>query len=334
LADYHIIQGKFAIIYVVDKKINSLSEAQIEELHQKFGYNELPEKHDNLFVIYLKNFWGPLPWMLELTIVISILSGNTAEGITIAVLLLVNNGISVRQRISSDKALAILRKNLQVLVRVRRNGEWISLPSRELVPGDLIRLRMGDIISSDAEITEGNLSVDTSSLTGESLPIDITKKDLVYSGSIVRHGEATAIVNGIGINTKYGRTTELLELSHPPTHMESVIFAIIKYFSIINVILAVGIVIFGVVVHAPAIQTANFVIVLLLMSIPVAFPTMFAVAQSYGAMLLSKSSKVLVRRLASVQEISTMDVLCCDKTGTLTQNSLSVEAISCYGDYD
>ncbi|HUC96213.1 MAG TPA: HAD-IC family P-type ATPase [Candidatus Saccharimonadales bacterium] len=317
-------------------KTNSLTTKQAAALHQKFGYNELPESHQSLAAMYLRNFWGPLPWLLELTIIISFLSGNKVEGIVIATLLIINSGISIYQRRSADKALTILRSNLQILARVRRDDIWTSLSASELVPGDIIRLRVGDIISADAELIDGALSVDLSSLTGESLPRDVTKKDLVFSGSVVRHGEATALVSNIGTNTKYGLTTQLLEIAHPPTHMENIIFSIIKYFSIINVILAVVVIIFGIIVHAPVVEISNFVIVLLLMSIPVAFPTMFAVAQSYGAMLLSKRSSdgVLVRRLAAIQDIAMMDVLCCDKTGTLTQNNLSVQAVTCYGSFD
>lgn len=320
----------------MDINANGLTSKRASELHHKFGYNELPRPNQSLVIMYLKNFWGPMPWLLELTIFISVLSGNKVEGAIIAVLLIMNSGINIFQRRSADKALAILRSNLQILVRVKRDNKWVSLSARELVPGDIIRLRMGDIIPADAVTLDGDMSVDLSSLTGESMPRGIAQKDLVFSGSVVRHGEATVLVNNIGINTKYGRTTQLLETAHPPTHMESIIFSIIKYFSIANVVLAVVIIIFGVIVHASVIETSNFVIVLLLMSVPVAFPTMFAVAQSYGAMLLSKRSSqgVLIRRLAAVQDIAMMDVLCSDKTGTLTQNSLSVEAVTYYGLFD
>jgi H+-transporting ATPase len=316
--------------------MTGLTAIKATALHQKIGYNELPETHQNPILMYLKNFWGPMPWALELIIIISLLSGRQIEGIIVASLLMINSGINIYQRHSADKALALLRKNLQITTRVKRDGFWISLPARDLVPGDIIRLRMGDVIPADGKIVEGSLSVDMSSLTGESLPRDISAKDSIFSGSIIRHGEATAQIELIGINTKYGDTTQLLETSHPPTHMENIIFAIIKYFSIINVTLAVIVTIFGLVVHTPILETSNFVIVLLLFSVPVAFPTMFAVAQSFGALQLSKriNQGILVRRLAAVQDIAIMDVLCCDKTGTLTQNNLSVEVVTNYGSFD
>ena len=319
-----------------------LKDADIIGLRAQYGFNENPVFHENILLLYFKNFWGPLAWLMEAMIVVTFISGDTFEAIVIACLLLINAGINIYQRRSADAALALLQSAIQVTARVRRNGLWGVLPSRELLPGDVIRLRAGDIIPADAQIFDGNLSVDLSTLTGESLPRDVGAQDEIYSGGIVRHGEATASVSAIGSKTQYGKTTELLETAHPPTHMEKVVFDIIKYFFVLNVIVAIGAVIFGIAVHAPILQITNFVIVLLIMSVPVAFPTMFAVAQTYGALQLNNGggnteddgAKVLVRRLAAVQEGAIMDVLCSDKTGTLTQNRLSVSEVAHYGGND
>ncbi len=319
-----------------------LKDADIIGLRTRYGFNETPVFHESILLLYFKNFWGPLAWLMEAMVVVTFVSGDTFEAIVIACLLLINAGINIYQRRSADAALAILQHAIQVTARVRRNGLWGVLPSRELLPGDVIRLRAGDIIPADAKLFDGNLSVDFSTLTGESLPRDIGAGDAIYSGGIVRHGEATASVSAIGTKTQYGKTTELLETAHPPTHMEKVVFDIIKYFFALNVIVAIGAVIFGISVHAPILQITNFVIVLLIMSVPVAFPTMFAVAQTYGALQLnngggdnkSEGAKVLVRRLAAVQEGAIMDVLCSDKTGTLTQNRLSVSEVTHYGGND
>jgi H+-transporting ATPase len=318
-----------------------LKEADLVGLRERYGFNEIPEFRENILLLYLKNFWGPLAWLMELMVVITFISGDRFEAIVIVCLLLVNAGINIFQRRSADAALAILRNAIQVTARVRRDGAWRMLPSRELLPGDVIRLRAGDIIPADAKLFDGNLSVDLSTLTGESLPRDVVGQDEIYSGGIVRHGEATATVSAIGKQTQYGKTTELLEVSHPPTHMEKVVFDIIEYFFALNVLVAIVVVFFGLMVHAPTLQITNFVIVLLLMSVPVAFPTMFAVAQTYGALQLNsggddekEGKKVLVRRLAAVQEGAIMDVLCIDKTGTLTQNRLSVAEITHYGNND
>lgn len=321
---------------------NGLTDAEIGALRQRYGYNELPEYHESLILLYLKNFWGPLAWLMELMVVVTYISGNHVEALVIIILLLINSGINIIQRRSADKALATLRQAIQVKTRVLRNSVWNVLAARELLLGDIIRLRVGDVVPADAKILDGTISVDVSSLTGESLPRDITTDDDTYSGSIVRRGEATAKVSAIGKQTRYGKTTELLQVSHPPTHMEKVIFAIIKYFFILNVLVAIGVIIFGVLVHAPALQITNYVVVLLIMSVPVAFPTMFAVAQTYGALQLNtdsgdkkdKGKKVLARRLGAIQEGAVMDVLCSDKTGTLTQNKLAVTDISHYGTND
>jgi H+-transporting ATPase len=319
-----------------------LKDTDIAGLRARYGFNETPVFHENMVVLYLKNFWGPLAWLMEAMIVVTFLSGDTFEAVVIACLLLINSGINIYQRRSADAALETLRHAIQVTARVERNDAWTVLPSRELLPGDIIRLRAGDIVPADAKLLDGNLSVDLSTLTGESLPRDITANDAVYSGGIVRHGEATATVTAIGSTTQYGKTTELLETAHPPTHMEKVVFDIIKYLFALNVVVSIAAIIFGLILHIPAISITNFVIVLLIMSVPVAFPTMFAVAQTYGALQLNQgesgekkeSAKVLVRRLAAVQEGAIMDVLCSDKTGTLTQNRLSVAEIVHYGTND
>ena len=318
-----------------------LKDADIAGLRTRYGFNETPVFHESMIVLYFKNFWGPLAWLMEAMVVITFLSGNTFEAVVIACLILINSGINIYQRRSADAALALLAQAIQTTARVQRNGTWGVIPSRELLPGDSIRLRAGDIIPADAQLIDGSLSVDLSSLTGESLPRDIGAQGAVYSGGIVRHGEATATVTAIGSMTQYGKTTELLETAHPPTHMEKVVFDIIKYFFVLNVIVSIAAIIFSIAVHVPPEAITNFVIVLLIMSVPVAFPTMFAVAQTYGALQLNQGnskenegSKVLVRRLAAVQEGAIMDVLCSDKTGTLTQNRLSVAEIAHYGAND
>ncbi|OYV73593.1 MAG: hypothetical protein B7Z70_13085, partial [Acidithiobacillus ferrivorans] len=310
-----------------------LSDESVENLRAQYGYNEVPEHRESLLLLFLKNFWGPLPWALEVTILITFLVGKGTEAIAIILLFFVNAGINIYQRQSAEAALAALRKKIQISARAKRNGAWVTLPVRELVPKDVVHLQTGDIVPADAIMTEGSLSIDFSTLTGESLPKEVTVHEEIFSGGIIRRGEATATVEHIGAATRFGRTTELLETSHAPTHMEQVIFSVIKYFFFVNLALVVIIIIFGTFVHAPSEQILNFVIVLLLMSVPVAFPAMFAVAQSYGALELGEKEgvKVLVRRLAAVQDGAMMDVLCSDKTGTLTTNHLDVSEVTRYG---
>lgn len=312
-----------------------LTSAEITSLRQRYGYNELSVPPENLFIVYLKNFWGPLPWLMETLIIVSWFSHQKIEAAVILLLLLINSIVSVMQRRSANAALAILTKKLITLTRVLRDDTWQTVPTREVLPGDTVHIKVGDIVPADIVINKGTVSVDTSSLTGESLPRDSTVGDTIYSGCVIRRGEITGKVVAIAGATVYGKTATLLETSHPPTHMEKIVFGIIKYFFIVNVILSIVIIIFGFTAHVAVIEVVNFVIVLLLTSVPISFPTMFAVAQSYGALQLSKEENegVLVRRLAAVQECATVDVVCSDKTGTLTENKLKVTMVTAYGTY-
>ncbi len=307
----------------------------VAALHTQYGYNELPQPKENVLLIYLKNFWGPLPWLMEVLIIISFFSHQTVEGIVVALLLVINSIVAMYQRRSANAALAALTKKLSIFARVKREGIWQNMETRELVPGDIIHVKIGTIVPADAIVLSGNSSIDLSSLTGESFPKEVTTGETIFSGSIVQRGEVIAKVTAIGAKTIYGKTTQLLEISHPPTHMEKIIFTIIKYSFFVNLFLVIAIVFFGIRVHAATEAILNFSIVLLLTSIPISFPTMFTVAQSYGALALSKKSSdgVLVRRLAAVQECAMVDVFCSDKTGTLTQNKLKVEKIVFYGNY-
>ncbi|HUY05512.1 MAG TPA: HAD-IC family P-type ATPase [Candidatus Paceibacterota bacterium] len=313
-----------------------LQSSSIDTLRARYGYNEVPEHRESLALLYLKNFWGPLPWALELTILITFLVGKQAEAAVIILLFLLNAGINIYQHRSASAALAALRKNIQISARAKRDGVWVTLPARELLPGDVIRLQAGDVAPADATLIEGALSVDLSMLSGESLPKDSKAGEEVFSGGIIRRGEATALAERTGADTRFGMTAGLIETSHAPTHMEQVIFSVIKYFFFVNIVLIVIIVLFGAFAHAPNEQILNFAIVLLLMSVPVAFPAMFAVAQSYGALQLGEygTAKVLVRRLGAVQDGAMMDVLCSDKTGTLTTNHVTVGEITRYGTAD
>ena len=188
-----------------------LEESRVADLRLRYGYNEFLPLRENLFALYVKNFWGPLPWLMELLIILSFFSGQKIEGGIILFLLIINSLVSMLQRHSADAALAILTKSLGMDARVKRNGAWKTLPTRELLPGDIIRVRAGDVVPADVEILQGNISADLSSLTGESMPKEESEKDTLFSGSMVKRGEATARVTAIGSLTAYGKTTELLE---------------------------------------------------------------------------------------------------------------------------
>ncbi len=320
----------------MEETIPGLSSEQAKKLHAQYGYNILPQKAESQIKRWLKQFWGPLPWLLEIVSLLSLYSGDWLEAIIIIFLLITNSFISLFQQSRTDTALKQLRSSLEVDARVKRDNQWVMLAVSQLVPGDLIRLRAGDVVSADMHLISGNVSVDQSSITGESLAVERENQGVIYSGSVIVRGEAGAIVDSIGSNTKYGTTAELLETSHPPTHMEKIVFKIIKYQFVFNLCLIIFLIVFVLLDHQKTSDILPLTIVLLITSIPIAFPTMFSVSQTFGASKLANlgSNKgILVRRLAAIQDCASMDVLCTDKTGTLTKNSLSVSQLITYNNF-
>jgi len=320
-----------------NKNLKFLKSDQIDQLRNKYGFNEIKVKKPNKLLIWGKNFWGPLPFMLEISAIVLFLVHDNLEVLLILFLLIINSIISFIQQTKTNKALEKLQEQLAVMVRVSRDGKWQEIPSRELLPGDLVRVRTGDIVTSDLIVVDGQVEADQSSLTGESMSISKTKGDDLFSGSLIVRGEAYANVQNIGSNTKYGQLTNLINKAHPPTNLEKIVFAIIKYQFIINIILVVIIGIFNFYLKLDFIDFVLVTIVLLLSAVPAAFPTMFIVSQTYGAFEMSGISKnkkgVLVRRLTAVQDAASMNVLCLDKTGTLTLNKPEVVAVNTYFNY-
>lgn len=320
-----------------DKNYPQLSNQDVDKLRQQFGFNEIKTKKPNKILIWLKNFWGPLPFMLEISAILLFLIHNDLEVILILFLLFINSFISYSQQLRTNKALEKLQEKLQIFVRVCRDNNWVNIPSRELLPGDLIRIRTGDIITADLTVIDGQIEADQSSLTGESMSIAKNKNDDVFSGSLIVRGEATATVKNTGSNTKYGQLTNLINKAHPPTNLEKIVFSIIKYQFIINIILVVIIGILNFYIQLSLMDFVLVAIVLLLAAVPAAFPTMFIVAQTYGAFEMSGITKgkkgVLVRRLTAVQDAASMSVICLDKTGTLTMNKPEVVDIKAYYGY-
>ena len=301
------------------------------------GPNEVSEVRDPAWKRLARRLWGPLPWMLEGTIVLTLALGKVLEGAIIAVLLLVNTVIGFVQQSRADGALALLRRRLAVNARVRRDGAWTQIPAVQLVPGDVVRIRIGDLVPADLELVAGHVSLDQSSLTGECVPVDAGDDGVAFSGTVVTRGEATGVVTATGSSTMFGRTSVLVREARTATHLESVIFQIVRYLVIIDVTLVVVMFTFAAAIGVPLSDTAPFALIILIASVPVALPTTFTVAQAVGAQELSRGSDerhpghgVLVTRLSAVQEGASMDVLCTDKTGTLTLNRLSLEDVVVY----
>jgi len=320
---------------------DGLSGAEAARRLADVGPNEVVEQRDAAWLRFLTRFWGPLPWMLEATIVLTVALGKDVEALIITVLLILNSVISFFQQSRSDDALALLRRRLAVNARVRRDARWRLVPARDLVPGDVVRMRVGDIVPADVDLFEGHLSLDQSSLTGESVPVDVTVGDQALGATVITRGEATGVVRATGASSYFGRTSALVQAARPVTHLESVIFQIVRYLIVIDVALVVTMFAFAGAIGASLSDTAPFALIILIASVPVALPTTFTVAQAVGALELSRGDDerhrghgVLVTRLSAIQESASMDVLCTDKTGTLTVNQLSLEDVVSYRPYD
>jgi H+-transporting ATPase len=303
---------------------SGLSRAEAERRLAEHGFNELPEKEVSVLRRLLGYFWGPIPWMIESAAILSVIVGHWEDFAIITVLLLANAGVGFWEEYQAGNAIAALKARLALHARVRRDGAWTTIPARELVPDDVIRIRLGDIVPADARLLEGDpLEVDQSALTGESLPVSRQHGETVYSGSVVRRGEIDAAVTATGAGTYFGRTASLVQGAHTVSHFQRAVLKIGDYLIVLAVALValiIGVALFR---GDPMLTTLQFALVLTVAAIPVAMPTVLSVTMAVGARLLA-ARHAIVSRLAVVEEMAGIDVLCSDKTGTLTQNKLTL----------
>ena len=303
-----------------------LTAAEAAQRREKYGYNEVAEEKERPLLKLLAKFWSLSAWMLELIMLLSACLKRYPDLAVVGVLLVLNAVVGFAQEHRAAGVVAVLRKRLQVNARVRRGGAWQLLPARELVPGDIIRVRPGDIAPTDAKILSGELSADLSALTGESKDADLSPGGLLPSGAIVRRGEGTGVVMLTGAKAAWGRTSELVRTAQPKLHIEAVIAKIVRWlFAIVGLILAL-VVALSLARRAPLAEMLPLVLVLLMSAVPVALPVMFTVSMAVGAKELAKRG-VLITRLSAVEDAATMDVLCVDKTGTITMNQLAVSSV-------
>ena len=309
-----------------------LTQEKAETLLREYGENAIAEQKTNLWLVFFHKLWGPVPWMLEVSIFLELLLGKSIEAGLIGALVIFNAIMSTLQESRATGALALLRKRLIVSARVLRNGQWQMIPSSNLVPGDAVYLRMGDLIPADIELHSGEILVDQSTLTGESLPIEAEAGNSVYAGTIVRRGEARGWVTSTGVHTRYGKTAELVRLAKTRGRLEKVVFSIAKHLVILDAILVMLILIYAVTFGLPMEDILPFALILLVASVPVALPATFTVATALGALELAKNG-VLVTRLNAIEEAASMQILCMDKTGTLTENRLEVSQVTAFSPY-
>jgi H+-transporting ATPase len=301
-----------------------LTQAEASQRLARYGYNELPEKKRNPFLKFLTYFWGPIPWMIEIAVVLSAAVGRWPDFYIILVLLVANAVVGFWEEYQAGNAIAALREKLALHARVLRNGTWGTIAARELVPGDVIRVRLGDVVPADSRLLEGDpVEVDQSALTGESLPVARKTGEGVYAGSIIRQGEIDALVSATGPNTFFGKTAQLVQEAHTVSHFQRAVLKIGNFLIILAVILVVLILAVALFRGDEMGTTLQFALVLTVAAIPVALPTVLSVTMAVGARLLAKK-EAIVSRLAAIEELAGMDVLCSDKTGTLTQNKLTL----------
>jgi H+-transporting ATPase len=301
-----------------------LADADVEIRRAHFGRNALEEKKGSVLRKLLSFFWGPIPWMIEAAALLSALAHHWEDLAIIATMLLINAGVGFFEEHKADTAIQALKARLALRARVLRGGTWREIAAENLVPGDVVLVRLGNVVPADLSLRgDGFLSVDQSALTGESLPVDRKAGEEAYSGSIVRMGEMKAVVTATGMRTFFGRTARLVETAGARSHFQQAVLRIGNFLIAVTCALVVLILMVALHRHAPLVETLLFALILTVAAIPVALPAVLSVTMAAGASRLA-GMKAIVSRLVSIEEMAGMDVLCSDKTGTLTKNELTI----------
>jgi H+-transporting ATPase len=300
-----------------------LSSAEAARRRAQFGPNAVAEERVHPLKRIARHFWAPVPWMLEATIVLQIAIGQRVTGLLITALLILNVVLGSLQESRADAALALLKQRLSLKSRAKRDGAWTDIPAAELVPGDVVEVCLGDVVPADLTLLRGSLLVDQSMLTGESIPVELPAGKTAYAGGLVRRGEAIAEVTATGSKTYFGRTAELVSAAHVESTEQKAVLAVVRNLTVVNFVIVVGIVAYALAINVSLQQITLLVLTAMLSSVPVALAATFTLAAALGARTLAMKG-VLLTRLSALHEAATIDVLCCDKTGTLTRNELAV----------
>ncbi len=306
-----------------DSTPDGLSETVARERLARIGPNAVPFREPSALWILARKFWGPVPWMLESAFALEIATGKRLEGLIVISLLLLNGGLAFRKEEKGKAALRLLRDQMEVMARVRRDGVWTTVPARWIVPGDLVHVRMGDFVPADMILRTGTPLLDQSSLTGESLAVQKAPGDTLFAGTVVRRGEGSGMVTQTGNNCAYGRTVQLVHDAETRSHAEATVLQIVRSLLVMDLVLALVLVPLSLKIGLSLSGIAAFILILLLSAIPIALPPMFTLANALSAATLGKL-QVLVTRLSAISDAAAMDELVCDKTGTLTENTLTL----------
>ena len=311
----------------LDTSKEGLTDEEAQKRLETYGLNEVQSREVNPLLKFLSYFWGPIPWMIEVAVIMSAVIGRWEDFFIILTLLMVNAVVGFWQEYKADNAVKMLQRRLASMAKVKRNGDWKDVPSVMLVPGDVVRVRIGDIVPADIKVMEGEyLLLDESALTGESLPVEKKVPDLAYSSSIVRQGEVDALVIGTGSKTFFGRTTVLVEKAITRSVFQKSVARIGNRLIQLTILMVTIVLIFSVLRGESLLQTVQFALVLTVAAIPAAMPAVMSVTMAIGAVDLSRK-EAIVRKLETIEEMAGMDVLCSDKTGTITKNLLTVREV-------
>jgi H+-transporting ATPase len=310
-----------------------LTSAEARIRLEQFGPNAVPDAAERPLRRALAKFWAPIPWMLEAAIVLEIALGKYVEGAIIAVLLVFNAALGFLQEGRAQATLAALKSRLALNASVRRDNVWATVPAAELVPGDIVKLSLGAVVAADVRLTDGAVLLDQSMLTGESVPIEAGAGFETYAGALVRRGEAEAEVTATGARTKFGRTAELVRTAHVVSSQQKAVLRVVRNLAMVNGVIIAMLAGYAYLLKLPGSEIIPLVLTGILASIPVALPATFTLASALGAKALAKLD-VLPTRLSAVDEAASIDVLCSDKTGTLTQNALTVTVVHAMSGFD
>lgn len=310
-----------------------LSTAEVLALRAKFGANAMPDEAEKLLGRIVGKFWAPVPWMLEAAIILQIVLGDDIEAAVIAALLIFNAILGLAQEGRAQATLDALKSRLALNASARRDGAWVQVPAADLVPGDVIKLSLGGVVAADVKLTGGQVLLDQSMLTGESVPIEAGAGVQTYAGALVRRGEAVAEVTATGVRTKFGRTAELVRTAHAVSSQQVAVLRVVRNLAMFNGLVTLFLISYAIWLHLVISEIVLLVLAAILASIPVALPATFTLAAAIGARALAKRN-VLPTRLSAVDEAASIDVLCADKTGTLTRNELNVTTVTPMAGYD
>jgi H+-transporting ATPase len=310
-----------------------LTSDEARRLLDELGPNSIAEESPSFWRDLLAKLWAPVPWLLEAAIILQVGLGQYVEAAVIAGLLGFNTMLGLVQESRATAALAALKKRLAPTALVRRDGEWTRRPAADLVPGDIVRLPLGALVPADARIVSGSLLVDQSMLTGESVPVEAEGGAQVYAGSLVRRGQAVAEVTATGSRTYFGRAAELVRVARAASTEQKAILGVVRNLAAVNGAIALAIVVYGHAIGLPPADLVGLALTALLASIPVALPATFTLSAAIGARILGQRG-VLLTRLSAAHEAAAMDVLCADKTGTLTRNALEIAEVAGMPGYD